>query len=198
MQPTAEMTRSTWWAFGRGGAPPASWRPRPPGSSWGRRPPSRVPGKLVAGIALSRGRRPGPRRHRPRRSVPRPRRGGVVFGTVGVLLPSLDPRIAWSPSASGRAGRGRLPRRARIARAFRVPDGGLLRVAWIAIATGIATSTLPTFGLGASTLAAGAALALTGAITIVASLRLRILPDEAPPVISHREARRRERSSPGG
>ncbi len=198
MQPTAEMTRSTWWAFAVGGAA-GLVAAAAAGLALGSAGLVTGAWQLVAGIALlvAAARAPGGVGS----AVPflGLAAAGVVLGAVGVLLPSLDPRIAliaigiWGVLA----GAGYLAV-ARIARAFRVHDGGLLRVAWVAIATGIATSTLPTFGLGASTLAAGAALALTGAITIVASLRLRILPDEAPPVISRREARRRERRSPGG
>jgi hypothetical protein len=75
-----------------------------------------------------------------------------------------------------------------------VPDGGLYLVAWSGLAVGIGVSTLPAWGLGNAALAPAAALAAVGVVTIVASTRLRVLPDEAPPVLSNREARRRERS----
>lgn len=120
---------------------------------------------------------------------------GVVLGGAGLLVPALDLRISliaigiWGVVA----GASYLAI-ARIARALHVPDGGLYRVAWLGIAVGVAASTLPAFGLGASTLVPAVALAVTGAIAIAASLRLRVLPDEAPPALSHREARRRERT----
>lgn len=121
--------------------------------------------------------------------------GGILLGAFGVLLPSSDPRISllaigiWSVLA----GAGYLAV-ASIARAARVPDGGLYVVAWAAIAAGIGVSTLPAWGLGNAALAPAAALAIVAIVTIVASLRLRAFPDAAPPVLSKREARRRQRS----
>lgn len=121
--------------------------------------------------------------------------GGVVLGAVGILLPSLDPRISliaigiWAVLA----GAGFLAV-ARLAAAQHVVDVSLLRMAWAAIATGVVVSTFPAFGLGNSPLAPAAALAITGAVTIAASLRLRVMPDEAPAEVSKREARRRERA----
>jgi len=81
----------------------------------------------------------------------------------------------------------------RVSVALHVPDGGLSLVAWAAILAGIVISTLPVFGRGWTTPAAAAALAVTGVIAILAALRLRVLPDEAPPALSKREARRRDR-----
>jgi len=81
----------------------------------------------------------------------------------------------------------------RVSIALRIPDGGLSLVAWAAILAGIVISTLPIFGRGWTTPAAAAALAVTGALAIVAALRLRVLPVEAPPELSKREARRQER-----
>jgi hypothetical protein len=121
--------------------------------------------------------------------------GGVMLGAFGLLLPSLDPRISliaigiWAVLA----GAGFLAV-ARLAAAQHVVDVSLLRIAWAAIATGIVVSTFPAFGLGNSPLAPAAALAMTGALTIAASLRLRVMPDEAPATLSNREARRRERA----
>jgi 1-aminocyclopropane-1-carboxylate deaminase len=57
---------------------------------------------------------------------------------------------------------------------------------------------LPAFGLGKAVPVAVAALAMTGAVTVVAATRLRVLPEEAPPVLSNREARRRARSEREG
>jgi hypothetical protein len=117
---------------------------------------------------------------------------GVVLGIVGVLLPAPDSQIGlvaigiWSLLA----GAGYLAI-SRIARAFRVRDGGLMVIAWAGVATGIAVSTMAVFKLGSSTLAVPAALAITGAVTIAAATRLRELPDEAPPILSNRELRRR-------
>ena len=121
--------------------------------------------------------------------------GGVVLGVVGVLLPSLDPRISliaigiWAVLA----GAGFLAV-VRLAAAQRVVDVGLLRIAWATIATGVVVSTLPAFALGSSPLVPAAALAITGALTIAASLRLRVMPDETPADVSNREARRRQRA----
>jgi hypothetical protein len=125
---------------------------------------------------------------------------GIILGLAGVLppalgLPALEPRIAliaigiWGVVA----GAGYLAV-ARLARAYHVPDGGLLNLAWVAIAVGAAISTLPAFGLGGAPAALAAVTVITGAITVAASLRLRVLPDEAPPVLSHREEKRRERA----
>ena len=68
-----------------------------------------------------------------------------------------------------------------------------MRIAWATIAAGVVVSTFPAFGLGNSPLAPVAGLALTGALMIAASLRLRVMPDEEPALLSNREARRRER-----
>jgi hypothetical protein len=121
--------------------------------------------------------------------------GGVVLGAVCILLPSLDARISliaigiWAVLA----GAGFLTV-VRLAAAQRVVDVGLLRIAWATIATGVVVSTLPAFALGDSPLAAAAGLAVTGALTLAASLRLRVMPDEGPADVSKREARRRERT----
>jgi hypothetical protein len=124
---------------------------------------------------------------------------GVVFGLAGLLLPGGDERIAlvvigiWSVLA----GAGCLTV-SRFARAFRVPDGGLYRSAWLSIAVGVAASTLPAFGLGGIAAVPAAALAATGFAAILASTRLRTLPDSAPPAVSKREQRRRERGGQAG
>jgi hypothetical protein len=121
--------------------------------------------------------------------------GGVVLGAVGILLPSLDARISliaigiWAVLA----GAGFLAV-VRLAAAQRVVDIGLLRIAWATIAAGVIVSTFPAFGLGNEPLAPAAGLAITGGLTIAASLRLRVMPDEAPADVSNREARRRERA----
>ena len=121
--------------------------------------------------------------------------GGVVLGAVGILMPSLDARISliaigiWAVLA----GAGFLAV-ARLAAAQHVVDISLLRIAWATIATGVVVSTFPAFGLGNSPLVPAAALTITGAVTVAASLRLRVMPDEAPAEVSKREARRRERA----
>ncbi len=194
MRPTAEMSRSTWWAFAVGGVAAlvaagatalAVVAPLLATGVW----------QLLTGILVL----VAVRRFRGGVGAAFPFLGagaaGIVLGLVGAVVPALDARIAliaigiWGVVA----GAGYLAV-AQLARAYRVPDGGLYATAWVAIAAGIAISTLPVFGLGAGTLAPGVGLAVTGAITVVASLRLRLLPDEAPPVQSSREARRRGRA----
>ena len=108
--------------------------------------------------------------------------GGVVLGAVGILLPSLDPRISliaigiWAVLA----GAGFLAV-ARLAAAQHVVDVGLLRIAWAAIATGVVVSTFPAFGLGNSPLAPAAALAITGAVTIRRRCGSASCPTRRPP-----------------
>ena len=53
------------------------------------------------------------------------------------------------------------------------------------------------FGFGSEPLAPAAALVAIGAVSLVAATRLRIMPDEAPPALSNREPRRRERGTDG-
>lgn len=81
----------------------------------------------------------------------------------------------------------------RIGAALGIPDGGLSLVAWTAILAGIVISTLPVFTSGAANVASAIALVVAGTIGLLAALRLRVLPQEARPVISRREARRQER-----
>lgn len=193
MPPIAQMCRSVWWAFAGGGAAalaaaalvmPGLVTPLMGAAAW-----QTLVGVLLLVAAF---RAPGGLA----RTVPflGAAGAGLVLGAAGLLVPTFDPRISliaigiWGVVA----GAGYLAV-ARIARAFGVPDGGLFTVAWLSLAVGVAVSTLPAFGLGASTLAPAGALAATGAISILASVRLRVLPDEAPPALSHREARRRER-----
>ena len=194
MPPIAQMCRSVWWAFAVGGAAAliaaalvAAALVTPPlgAAAW-----QTLVGVLLLVAAF---RAPG--------GVVRalPFLGaagtGVVLGGVGLLAPTLEPRISligigiWGVVA----GAGYLAV-ARFARAFHVPDGGLYTIAWLGLAVGIGASTLPAFRLGASTLVPAVALAATGAISILASVRLRVLPDEAPSVLSNREARRRDRA----
>jgi energy-converting hydrogenase Eha subunit C len=196
MPPIAQMSRSVWWAFAAGGAAAlvaaalvAAALVTPPlgAAAW-----QTLVGVLLLVAAF---RAPG--------GVVRalPFLGaagtGVVLGGVGLLAPALEPRISligigiWGVVA----GAGYLAV-ARFARAFHVPDGGLYTIAWLGLAVGIGASTLPAFRLGASTLVPAVALAATGAISILASVRLRVLPDEAPSVLSNREARRRGRADP--
>lgn len=198
MPPIAQMCRSVWWAFAAAGAAAlvaaALVMPGLVTAPLGAAAWQALAGVLLFVAAV---RAPG--------GVSRalPFLGsagtGVVLGGMGLLVPTLDPRISligigiWGVVAAA----GYLAV-ARIARAFRIPDGGLFNVAWLGLAIGVAVSTLPAFGLGASALAPAAALAATGAISILAAGRLRVLPDEAPPVLSGREARRRERAGRRG
>ena len=118
----------------------------------------------------------------------------LLLGIVSFLLPAGEPAAAivmvglWILIL----GAGCLAV-SRVSVALHMPDGGLNLVAWAAILAGIVISTLPVFGRGWTIPAAAAALAVTGAIAIVAALRLRALPGEAPPTLSKREARRQER-----
>jgi hypothetical protein len=196
MPPIAQMCHSVWWAFAAGGVAalvaaalvaPGLVTPLLGAAAW----------QALAGVLLFVAvfRAPG--------GVARafPFLGaagaGVVLGGAGLLVPTLDPRISlivigiWGVVA----GAGYLAV-ARVARAFRVPDGGLFIVAWLGLGVGMVVSTLPAFGLGASTIVPAGAIAATGAISILASVRLRVLPDEVPAAISNREARRRERGGP--
>ncbi len=201
MQPYARMCHSVWWAFAAAGAialvaagaaalavAPAPFLV----GVW------QLAGGAILLVALLRA--PGGIRRSSgglMRSLPflGAAVGGIILGLFGVLLPSSDPRISllaigiWSVLA----GAGYLAISS-LARGFRVPDGGLSMLAWAGIAVGVGVSTLPAWGLGNAALAPAAALAATGAVTIAAALRLRDLPEEAPPVISKREARRQERT----
>jgi hypothetical protein len=201
MQPYASMCHSVWWAFAATGvialvaagaaAVEVAQAPFIAGV-W------QLAGGVLLLVALLRA--PGGIRRSSgglMRSLPflGAAVGGILLGAFGVLLPSSDPRISllaigiWSVLA----GAGYLAI-ASLARGFRVPDGGLYVIAWIGIAAGIGVSTLPAWGLGNAALAPALALAISGAVTIAAALRLRTLPAEAPPVLSKREARRRERT----
>lgn len=194
MPPIAQMCRSVWWAFAAGGAAAlvaaALVVPGLVTPLWGAAAWQTLAGVLLFVAAF---RAPGG----VARATPflGAAGAGVVLGGAGLVLPTLDPRISligigiWGVVA----GAGYLAV-ARFARAFRVPDGGLFTVAWLGLLVGIVVSTLPAFGLGASTLVPAGAIAATGAISMVASIRLRVLPDEAPSVLSHRETRRRERA----
>jgi hypothetical protein len=201
MQPYAVMCRSVWWAFAATGvlalvaavAAALQLAPAPFATGvW------QLAGGLLLLAALLRS--PGGMSRASgglMRALPfvGAAVGGVLLGAFGVLLPSSDPRISmlaigiWSVLA----GAGYLAISS-LARKFRVPDGGLSVIAWIGIAVGAGVSTLPAWGLGNAALAPAVGLALTGGITIAAALRLRVLPDEAPPVLSKREARRRDRA----
>lgn len=194
MQPIASMCRATWWAFAVAGvlalvaavvaATQLVSAPLVTGA-W----------QLASGVVLlvAAVRVPGGIRQ----AIPilGAAGAGIVMGIAVALLPSDDPRVSLSIIGIWVlvTGAGYLAI-SRIARAFHVPDGGLYLVAWAGIAAGVVISTLPVFGLGSAALAPTIALVVTGAITISAATRLRFLPDEAPPVLSNREARRRERT----
>ena len=201
MQPYARLCHAVWWAFAAtaalallaAGAVAVQLAPAPfIAGAW------ELAAGLLVLVALLRA--PGGIRRSTgglMRSLPfmGAAVGGIVMGAFGVLLPSSDPRVSliaiglWSVLA----GAGNLAM-ASLARGFRVPDGGLYLVAWIGIAAGIGISTLPAWGLGNAALAPAAALAITAAVTVAAAVRLRVMPEEAPPVLSKREARRRERT----
>ena len=190
------MSRSVWWAFAAAGAaalvaaalvapslvtPLAGHRRL---ADAGRRPPLRrgfrAPGGVARAVpflgAAGSRRRPG--RRGPPRADARPRISLIAIGIWGVV-----------------AGAGYLAV-ARFARAFHVPDGGLSPSPGWARGRDRRLDAPGLRAWRASTFAPAAALAATGAISILAAVRLRVLPDEAPPVLSHREARRRERSGP--
>lgn len=196
MPPISQMCRSVWWAFAAGGvAAIVAAALVVPGIVTA--PIGAAGWQTLAGVAILVAvlRAPGGAV----RAAPfiGAAGAGVVLGVMGLLVPTLEPRISligigiWGVVAAA----GYLAI-ARFARAFRVPDGGLRTVAWLGLATGIAVSTLPAFGLGAATLVQAGAIAATGAVSILAATRLRVLPDEAPPAVSHREMLRRERAGP--
>jgi uncharacterized membrane protein HdeD (DUF308 family) len=190
MQSIAIMCRSVWWAFAAAGAlalvaaavAALQIVPAPlVTGAW----------QLASGIVLlvAAARVPGGIRQ----AIPilGAALAGVVLGVAVALMPSDDPRVSLSIIGIWAlvTGAGYLAI-ARIARALRIPDGGLFAIAWAAIAIGILVSTLPVFGLGNAALAPAASLCMVGAVTIAAATRMRVLPDEAPPVLSNREARR--------
>ncbi len=194
MQPIASMCRSVWWAFAAAGAlalaaavvaglqivaPPIVT------GAW----------QLVSGVLLLVAAVRAPGGIRSALPILGAAAVGILLGIAVAVFPSNDPRVALSIIGiwSLITGAGYLAI-SRIARAFKVPDGGLYPAAWAAILAGVVISTFPAFGLGNVPLAPAAALAAVGAITIAASTRLRTLPDEAPPVLSNREARRRGRA----
>ncbi|HSW43788.1 MAG TPA: hypothetical protein VLM76_14920 [Patescibacteria group bacterium] len=196
MPPISQMCRSVWWAFAAGGVAAivaaALVAPGLVTAPLGAAAWQTLTGILILIAAL---RAPGG----VGRAVPflGAAGAGIIFGAAGLLVPALDARISligigiWSALAAA----GYLAI-ARIARAFGVPDGGLYSVSWLGMGVGIVASTLPAFGLGAEVIVQAGALAATGAISILAATRLRVLPDEAPSAVSHREARRRERAGP--
>ena len=196
MRSLAEMSRATWWAF----AVAAAAFVAAVVTALALVPASVATGawQLVSGIALMVALARGWAGIRPAIPFVGAAAVGLVLGVAGVLFPTSDPRIAllaigmWAVVA----GAGYLAV-SRIALSFRVPDGGLVRIAWASIALGVVSSTLPAFGLGASTPLVAGALVAVGVITALASLRLRVLPDEAPAALSNREARRRDRDAKG-
>jgi hypothetical protein len=193
LEPLVRTSRVIWWAFAvaGGGALVAAAV-----VAIGLMPATLASGiwQLAAGVvilvAIFRG--PG---FRPAVPFFGAAAGGIILGIAAILLPEEDERIAliaigiWTFVA----GAGYLTI-ARVARASRVPDGGLYGAAWASLGVGVVTTTVPAFTLGASAGAAAVALAASGAVTILAAQRLRYLPGEAPPVLSKREQRRRERA----
>lgn len=194
MPPISQMCRSVWWAFAAGGAV-ALVAAALVAAALVSSPLGAAAWQALAGAFILLAAKRSPGGLAPAVPFLGAAGAGLVLGVVGLFVPALDPRISlvgigiWGVVA----GAGYLAV-ARLARAFRVPDGGLFTVAWLGLGVGIGVSTLPAFGLGAANLLQAGALAATGVISILAATRLRILPDEAPPVVSNREARRRERS----
>lgn len=197
MEPFARTSRAVWWAFAGAGAAAmvaaaAVGLALAPAlvatGAW------QLTSSVLMAIAIARG--PGLRPAVPFLGVTA---AGAVFGLIGLLASGGDERVAlivigiWSVLA----GAGCLAV-SRFARAFRVPDGGLYSSAWLSIGVGVAASTLPAFGLGGIVAVPAAALAATGFATILSATRLRTLPDSAPPVLSKREQRRRERGGQAG
>ena len=122
----------------------------------------------------------------------------LLLGIAGVVLPREGTAVAlvmigiWAVVAGAA-----FLAISSIALARHVPDAGLRVIAWATIAVGIVTSSAPVFGFGSEPLAPVAALVAIGAVSLVAATRLRIMPDEAPPALSKREQRRRERGTDG-
>jgi uncharacterized membrane protein HdeD (DUF308 family) len=194
MQSIAQLCRSSWWAFAASGVAAlaaavvvaaAFVSPPPAVGAW----------QFLSGILILVAARGAPGGVRSALPFLGAAAIGIVLGLAGLLLPSNSVSIVliaigiWGVVL----GAGYLAV-ARLARAFRVPDGGLYAIAWASLGVGIFASTLPAFKLGASLLVPAAALVATGIITIVASTRLRVLQGEATPPPSKREARRRERA----
>lgn len=196
LEPLVRSSRQVWWAFAASGALALVAAAVVAVAAF---PAARVAGlwELVAGllilVAILRG-------AGLRASLPffAPVAAGILLGTAALLLPEEDERIAligvgiWAVLA----GAGFLTV-ARVARAYRVPDGGLYAVSLASIGIGVVATTLPAFTLGASALVVAGGLAATGIVTILAAQRLRVLPFEPAPVLSKREQRRRERSGQG-
>lgn len=193
LEPLAHSSRLVWWAFAAAGALALVAALVVAAAVF---PAARVAGlwELVAGIlilaAIVRG--PGVRASLP---FVAPVAAGILLGAAALLLPEEDERIAligvgiWSVLAGAA-----FLTIARVARAYRVPDGGLYALAWASIGVGIVATTVPAFTLGASALAVAAGLAATGTVTILAAQRLRVMPSEPSPVLSKRQQRRRERA----
>ncbi len=198
MRAAAEMSRSIWWAFAAGGVLALA---AATATGLGVVAATVATGawQLPTGILILVAIRRAPGAVTDAIPFLGAGAGGAVLGLVGVALPSVDQRIAliaigiWAVVA----GAGFLTV-ARVAQANKVADGGLTTVAWASIGAGAGISTLPAFGLGSATYAPAAALAITGVVTLLAALRLRVLPDAGPGAISHREQRRRERTGGTG
>ena len=195
MPPISLMCRSVWWAFAAGGAV-ALGAAAIVAAALVSAPVGAAAWQAIAGafILVAASRSPGGIV----RAVPflGAAGAGIVLGGVGLLIPALDPRISLiGIGIFGVVAAAGYLAIARLARAFHVPDGGLYTIAMVGLAIGAGVSTIPAFGLGAATLVQAGSIAITGIISIVAATRLRILPDAAPAVLSHREARRRERGT---
>lgn len=197
MEPIARMCRSVWWAFAVSGALALVAAAAALAGAVGI---SRAVGawQLTSGVLLfvAAFRAPGGVKS----AIPfvGAAIAGLIFGLLGILLATPD--VAVSLLATGIfglvAGAGFLAV-ARVARDLHVPDGGLFLVAYAAIGAGVVVTTLTVFRLATGQLAAAIGVAVVGGIAIVAALRLRVLPDGAPEVVSNRELRRRERAGRG-
>jgi uncharacterized membrane protein HdeD (DUF308 family) len=196
MQSIARMSRSVWWAFAAAGVIAFAAAAV---AALQLAPAPIVTGvwQLASGIVLLVAARRVPGGFRQAIPILGAAVAGVLLGVAVALLPTDDPRVSLSIIGIWVlvTGAGYLAI-ANIVRALRIPDGGLYAIAWVAIGIGIVVSTVPAFGFGNAALVPAVALALAGAVTIAAATRMRILPDEAPPVLSNREERRRERAEP--
>jgi len=198
MRSTAEMCRSAWWGFAVAGIASIAaaflslllpdWEPRPAGVAL-----------LAGGAALAAALARSPAERAAATPFMGAAAGGIVLGLITLALPSAGRGISlvsvgiWTVLA----GAGFLAV-ARLAAAYRVPDGGLSVVAWATLVAGVGISVPPMFSLGDWPWASVLALAVSGALAVVASRRLRVIPDEPPRVLSNRERRRRSRGAARG
>lgn len=190
----ARSSRSVWWAFALAGgaalvAVPVAWTeivaPLVVIGGW----------LLVSGVAILAALVRSP--DGVRGGIPFAGVGAisVVLGLAGVILQGEGTQVAlmmialWSVVAGAA-----LLAVSSVLMARGVSDPVLRLLAWVAIGIGVVASSGIVFGLGTQAAAPAAAMVAVGVVAIVASLRLRVLPDEPPEVLSKREQRRRERA----